>query len=69
MKAKKLPPSRRPAALAPASVRSRKMRSGSSGASTRVSIVRKAPMSAPATARNEIVRRLAQPSCGAFVTA
>jgi len=32
MKAKKLPPSRRPAALAPASVRSRKMRSGSSGA-------------------------------------
>ena len=45
MKAKKLPPSSRPTAFAPASVLSRKMRSGSSGTSTRVSITRKATTS------------------------
>ena len=38
--AKKLPPSSRPTALAPASVRSRKMRSGISGSSARDSMIR-----------------------------
>ena len=38
MNAKKLPPSSKPTAFAPASVLSRKIRSGSSGASTRVSM-------------------------------
>src|SRR5580700_8579397 len=42
MKAKKLPPSSRLTALAPASVFSRKIRSGMSGASTRVSMTTKA---------------------------
>ena len=41
MNAKKLPPSSSPATFAPASVRSRKIDSGSNGDSTRLSITRK----------------------------
>src|SRR2546421_469067 len=48
MNAKKLPPSSSPTALAPASVFSRKRRSGRSGASTRLSIATKAMTSAAA---------------------
>ena len=62
MKAKKLAPSSSPTAFAPATVFSRKMRIGSSGASTRVSTIRKARRSAAAAAKSEIVRVLLQPS-------
>ncbi len=65
MKAKKLPPSRNPTAFATATVRSRKIRSGSSGASVRVSTTRKATSSAAETASSVTVRADPQPTCGA----
>ena len=66
MKAKKLPPSRNPAALATATVRSRKILSGSSGAWTRISISTKASSNATDAASSATVRAEPQPACGAF---
>src|SRR6266704_3377605 len=66
MKAKKLPPSRKLTAFAPASVFRRKILRGMSGASTIVSIARKATSRAADTPRREIVRAVAQPTSGAF---
>ena len=57
MNAKKLPPSSNPATFAPASVRSRKIDSGSSGDSTRFSITRNAASSAAAAASSASVLR------------
>src|SRR6266851_4253372 len=65
MKAKKLAPSSSATAFAPATVGSRKIRIGSKGASTRVSITRNASSSTAATASSEIVRALPQPCRGA----
>ena len=65
MKAKKLPPSSTPTAFAPASVFSRKIRSGISGASTRVSITRKAASRTAETASSVTVLMVPQPACGA----
>ena len=66
MKAKKLPPSRKPTTFAPASVFSSKIRSGISGASTRASIATNAASRIAETASSEIVRAVAQPTSGAF---
>ena len=66
MKPKKLPPSRSPTAFATATVRSRKIRSGISGAAARVSITRKASSNAAETASSVTVRADPQPTCGAF---
>jgi hypothetical protein len=65
MNAKKLPPSRKPTAFAPASVFSWKIRSGISGASTRVSMTRKPASRAADTASSVAVLAVAQPTCGA----
>jgi len=66
MNAKKLPPSRRPTAFAPASVLLWKIRTGISGASTRVSVTTKATSRAADTASSVTVlavpTRLAGPS-------
>src|ERR671937_810169 len=66
MKAKKLPPSSSPTAFAAATVRSRKIRSGISGDSTRVSTTRKASRDAAETASSVTVRAAPQPTSGAF---
>src|SRR5206468_1201034 len=68
MKAKKLPPSRSPTAFAAATVRSRKIRSGTSGASTRVSTSKKASSDAAETASSVTVRAAPHPTCRALET-
>ena len=65
MKAKKLAPSRKPTALAPASVFSRKIRRGISGASTSVSTDEERHEQDADAASSEIVRAVAQPTSGA----
>src|ERR687885_693840 len=62
MKPKKLPPSRSPTAFAAATVRSRKIRSGISGASTRVSTSKKATSDAAETASSVTVRAAPHPT-------
>ena len=52
--------------FAPASVRMRKIRNGTSGFATRSSVTTKAASSAALTASRPIVRTVAQPTCGAF---
>jgi hypothetical protein len=69
MNAKKLPPSSRPTAFAPATVRSRKMRSGISGSSARDSMIRKVTIRAADATSRVMVRADHQPSCGAFDSA
>ncbi len=69
MNAKKLPPSSTLTALAPASVLSWKIRSGISGASTRVSMTTKAASRATEAASSDTVLAVAQPACGAVETA
>ncbi len=69
MNAKKLPPSSKPTAFAPASVLFWKIRSGISGASTRVSMTRKAASRATETASSVTVLAAPQPTCGAVETA
>jgi hypothetical protein len=66
MKAKKLAPSRKPTAFAPASVFRRKMRSDISGASTIVSIAMNEPSRIAEATSSEIVRVVSQPTFGAF---
>src|SRR5262249_42396764 len=68
MKAKKLPPSRSPTAFATATVGSRKIRSGISGAAARASITRKASSSAAETASSVTVRADPHPAWGAIGT-
>jgi hypothetical protein len=65
-KPKKLPPSSSPTAFAAATVRSRKMRSGINGDSTRDSTTRNTIASTAETASSATVRGDAQPTCGAF---
>jgi hypothetical protein len=65
MNAKKLPPSSTPTAFAPASVLLPKIRSGISGASTRVSITAKATSRAADTASSVTVLAVPHPTCGA----
>jgi hypothetical protein len=65
MKAKKLPPSRSPTPFAAATVRRRKMRSGISGASTRVSMTRNVARTTTDAASSDTVRVVDQPTCGA----
>ena len=65
MNAKKLPPSSTPTAFAPASVLFWKIRSGSSGASTRVSMTRKAASRAADAASSVTVLAVPHPACGA----
>ena len=69
MYAKKPPPSSTPTAFAPASVFSRKIRSGNSGASTRVSMTTNAASRAADAASSDTVLAVAQPACGAVETA
>ena len=69
MNAKKLPPSSTLTAFAPASVVLRKIRSGISGVSTRVSMTTKAVSRAADAASSVTVLALAQPACGAVETA
>ena len=66
MNAKKLPPSSSPATFAPASVRSRKIDSGSTGSFARASITRNAASSAADAASTATVRVAPQPYCGAW---
>jgi hypothetical protein len=66
MKPKKLAPSSSPTAFAAATVRSRKIRSGIGGDSTRDSTIRKAVSSVAEAARSVSVRVVVQPTCGAF---
>jgi hypothetical protein len=66
MKAKKLPPSSSPTAFAAATERTRKMRSGTSGDSTRVSTTRNATSRTTAAASSATVRVAAHPTWGAF---
>jgi hypothetical protein len=65
-KAKKLPPRSRPAVLAPASVRSRKIDSGSTGCSARRSITPNAASRAADAASTATVLVALQPYCGAW---
>jgi hypothetical protein len=69
MNAKKLPPSSRLTAFAPASVFSRKIRNGISGASTRVSMTTKAASRTTDAAIRDTVRAVPHPACGAVETA
>src|SRR6185437_6130974 len=64
MYAKKPPPRSTPTAFAPASVFTRKIRSGISGASTRVSMTAKAASRAAETASSATVLALPQPTRG-----
>src|SRR5919204_560450 len=66
MKPKKLPPSRSPTAFAAATDGIRKIRSGISGDSTRVSTTRNAASSRAEPASRATVRVVDQPICGAF---
>ena len=70
MNAKKLPPNSSPAAFAPASVRSRKIESGTRGAFTRLSITRNGGRAARMTlGARAIVLVAPQPYCGAWAIA
>ena len=64
MKPKKLPPSSSPTAFDTATVRSRKIRSGISGAAARASVTRKASSRTAETARSVTVRQLLNHSAG-----
>jgi hypothetical protein len=65
MNAKKLPPSSMPTAFAPVSVLLPKIRSGISGACTRVSMTTKATSRAAEDASSVNVLAVPHPACGA----